>query len=82
MFYYNTYDDRFIHQNMDIPENYKKVSLHIALERADIAKDWIVFKQLYKLNPKMLSHHMNMTDCIFNYNFYKLSKEEQNNLLN
>ena len=36
---------RHLHKNnINIPEEYKTLSLHIALERADKNKDWIVFK--------------------------------------
>lgn len=69
-----------LHKNLEnIPEEYKKLNLHIALERADLNKDWITFKELYKLSPKFLKSHLIMTS-IFNYNYKKLSLAEQNNL--
>jgi len=69
-----------LHKNKKyIPDEYKKLMLHIALERADKNKDWIVFKELFKLSPTFLKSHLVMTS-IFNYNYLKLSSEEQNNL--
>jgi hypothetical protein len=62
-----------IHKNKKyIPEEYKALMLHIALERADKNKDW-------KLSPIFLKRHLIMTS-IFHYNYLKLSTEEQNNL--
>ena len=41
---------RHLHKNnKNIPDEYKTYSLHIALERADKNKDWIVFNELYKI---------------------------------
>ena len=71
---------RHLHKNnINIPEEYKTLSLHIALERADKNKDWIVFKELYKISPNFLRSHIQMTS-IFDYNYLKLSLEEQYNL--
>jgi len=69
-----------LHKNKkNIPEEYKELMLHIALERADKNKDWIVFKELFKLSPTFLKSHLNMTS-IFHYNYRNLSSQEQNNL--
>lgn len=71
---------RHLHKNnINIPEEYRTLSLHIALERADKNKNWIVFKELYKISPNFLRSHLYMTS-IFDYNYLKLSLEEQYNL--
>jgi hypothetical protein len=82
MFYYKNYTDRFIHKDLDIPENYKSVSLHIALERADMKKDWQVFKKLLHLDFKTLIFHLENTKSVFDYNFFLLSDVEKQNILN
>jgi|LakMenE18May11ns_1017448.scaffolds.fasta_scaffold7730832_1 hypothetical protein len=66
---------------MNIPDEYKSLSLHIALERADKNKDWKAFREIYKISPITLKSHLIMTS-IFDYNYLKLSKEEQNQLFN
>lgn len=72
---------RHLHKNNEnIPDKYKSCSLHIALERSDKNKDWIVFKELYKISPEYLRNHLNMTSSIFDYNYLKLSSEQQNDL--
>jgi hypothetical protein len=72
---------RYLHKNKkNIPDEYKSYSLHIALERADINKNWIVFKELYKISPEYLRNHLNMTSSIFDYNYLKLPIESQNEL--
>ena len=69
-----------IHKNKKyIPEEYKALMLHIALERADKNKDWITFKELFKLSPIFLKRHL-ITTSIFHYNYLKLSTDEQNKL--
>lgn len=74
------YNNLDLHKNIkNIPEEYRLLSLHIALERADKNKDWITFKKLYGLSPRFLRSHLIMTS-IFNYNYLKLPLEEQNNL--
>ena len=73
-------DNRYLHvNNENIPDEYKSCSFHIALERADKNKDWKVFNELYKISPKYLKNHLLMTS-IFDYNYSKLSIEEQENL--
>jgi hypothetical protein len=68
---------RHLHKNnKNIPEEYKTCSLHIALERADKNKDWIVFNKLYKIAPQYLKNHLYMTS-IFDYNYLKLSSDKQ-----
>jgi len=68
---------RHLHKNnKNIPDEYKRCSLHIALERADKNKDWIVFNELYKISPQYLKNHLYMTS-IFDYNYLKLSSDEQ-----
>ena len=70
-------NNRYLHKNnKNIPEEYQKYSLHIALERADKNKDWVVFKELYKISPTFLRSHLFMTS-IFNYNYLDLPLEEQ-----
>lgn len=72
---------RHLHKNNEnIPDGYKSCSLHIALERSDINKDWVVFKELYKISPEYLRNHLNMTSPIFDYNYLKLPIQEQNEL--
>ena len=62
-------------------QEYCKCSIHIALERSDTNKDWRVFKYLLSLDRKWLLYHLKMTQPIFDYNVYKLSKKEQDNIL-
>lgn len=71
-----------LHLNSDVPAHYKKLNLHIALEKADLKKDWQTFKTLFKLSPDVLMKHLEMTGDIFNYNYKKLSKEKQKELFN
>lgn len=72
---------RDLHKNIeDIPDDYRRMSLHIALENADIRKDWENFKKLYKLAPEFLKKHLDITGLIFDYNYKTLSKKEKNNL--
>ena len=78
----NINDNRYKHINLDIDDEYKNCSLHIALERADSKHDWETFKKLYKVNPKFLKNHLNNTAEILEYNYLSLSKNEQNNLFN
>ena len=73
--------NRFIHsENTDIPESYRKKSLHIALEMADNNKDWDTFSKLFRLSPEFLKYHLDSTSVVFNYNYLKLSSEEQEKL--
>jgi hypothetical protein len=73
-------DHRYLHiNNENIPDEYKSCSLHIALEISDKNKDWKVFNELYKISPKYLKNHLFMTS-IFDYNYSKLSTEEQEKL--
>ena len=77
----NVNDYRYIHVNSkDIPDQYKDYSLHIALERCDLSKDWETFKKLYKLAPSYLQNHLNMTASLFEYNYLTLSKEDKDKL--
>jgi len=70
-------------ENRDkIPSLYKTCSLHIALERADLNKDWVVFKELMKIDPKFLKMHLDATSSIFDYNYLSLTKEQQYDLFN
>jgi hypothetical protein len=66
----------------NIPSLYKSCSLHIALERADLNKDWAVFKKLVKINPKFLKMHLDATSSTFDYNYLSLTKEQQYDLFN
>jgi hypothetical protein len=78
MFEISDYKD--LHKNNDkIPEKYKSCSLHIAIEKADEDKNWLVFNELYKIAPEYLKHHLYLTS-IFDYNYLKLSEEEKNKL--
>ena len=73
----------YIHlQEQDIPEEYKNCRLHIALERADTNKDWQTFRNLYRLSPEFLKSHLNMTECLFDYNYTRLDKQIRDNLFN
>ena len=74
--------NRFLHIKNDIPEEYKNCSLHIALEKADIKKDWVNFKKIYSLDPEFLMRHLKMTGFIFDYNYENLSDSEKYNLFN
>jgi hypothetical protein len=67
-------------KDISIPKNYRDLSLHIALERADLNRDWVVFKKLYQFNPVFLKFHLDSTTSVFNYNYKSLPEEEQNNL--
>ena len=82
--YLNSLDNvRFIHKRLDnIDDNYKKKSLHIALEYADLNKDWKTFKILYQLAPDVLSNHLNTTKYVLDYNYLDLEEQEINNLFN
>ena len=62
-------------------QEYRDCSLHIALERSDTNKDWRVFKYLLSLNREWLLYHLKMSEPVFHYNVYKLSKAEQDNIL-
>jgi len=68
--------------NDKIPSLYKTCSLHIALERADLNKDWVVFTELMKIDPKFLKMHLDATSSIFDYNYLALTKEQQYDLFN
>lgn len=75
-----THNNLDLHKNIkNIPKEYTELSLHIALERADKNKDWLTFKELYKLSPKFLKKHLIMTS-IFHYNYLKLPLKEKNDL--
>lgn len=76
--------NRNLHQdkNIDIPDTYKKYSLHIALENADTNQDWDTFKKLYHLSPSYLKEYLKMTNSVFEYNYKKLSFDEQIALFN
>ena len=64
----------------DIPEEYRNLSLHIALERADTNKDWVAFKKIYATAPDFLKQHLQSTSIIFDYNYQMLSEQEQEEL--
>jgi hypothetical protein len=66
--------------NEKIPIKYRSQSLHIALENADLNKDWKAFKEIFKVDPKFLKKHLYMTSDIFDYNYTKLPKEQQDEL--
>ena len=73
-------DYRDLHKNNDkIPEKYKSCSLHIAIEKADEDKNWLVFNELYKIAPEYLKNHLYLSS-IFDYNYLNLSEEEKNKL--
>jgi len=73
--------DFYAHTNIqNISDEYKKVRLHIALERADMNKDWKTFKILFKLAPEFLRNHLQGTDFVFDYNYKNLPKDQINNL--
>ena len=60
-----------------IPEEYRNYSLHIALERADMKKDWDSFRKIYMKSPDFLKNHLKQTGIIFDYNYQNLKKEER-----
>lgn len=66
-------------KDLSIPKSYRDLSLHIALERADLNKDWVNFKKLYAFNPSFLQLHLDNTS-IFNYNYKSLTNDEQQKL--
>ena len=51
-------EHRYLHLNSNVSDNYKDCSLHIALERADINKDWDNFNKLIRLAPDYLKNHL------------------------
>lgn len=70
--------NRYAHKDIqNIPEVYRNKSLHIALEYADIKKDWITFKKLLSLDPICLKRHLDITSAVFDYNYLKLSPNER-----
>jgi hypothetical protein len=70
---------RYIHQRLDnVADIYKTKSLHIALEFADINKDWKTFKILYQLAPDVLLNHLNSTKFVLDYNYLELEEQERN----
>jgi hypothetical protein len=73
---------RNLHLDKNIPDIYKKYSLHIALENADNNEDWDTFKKLYNLSPSYLKEYLKMTNSVFEYNYKKLSFDEQIELFN
>ena len=73
----------YIHlQDQDIPQEYKNLRIHIALEKSDMNKDWQTFRNLYRLAPEYLKSHLNMTSFLFDYNYLQLDKQIQDNLFN
>ena len=67
---------RYIHQSLDnIDSVYKNKSLHIALEYADLNKDWKTFKILYTLALDVLLNHLNNTKFVL-----ELEEQEKNKL--
>ena len=80
--FFQDYNDvRYLHESVnDIPNEYKNCSLHIALERADLKEDWKSFKTIYKVAPEFLMRHLKSTGQIFDYNYKKLSDNEQYDL--
>lgn len=73
--------DFYCHTNIEnISDEYKKVRLHIALERADMNKDWNTFKILFKLAPEFLKSHLSNTEFIFDYNYKNLPKNQFDDL--
>ena len=52
---------RYVHKyNEKIPESYRTCSFHIAIEKADINKDWDVFRELIKIDPVYLKNHLDI----------------------
>jgi hypothetical protein len=78
----NTYDNyRHLHkQDEDIPLVYRNLSLHIAVERADMNKDWTVFKKLYTFAPEFLKAHLKTTEYLLGYNYLDLDKKDRDEL--
>lgn len=60
---------------------YLKTRPHLALEQADTNKDWIAFRRICSKSPDILNYHLTMTRDVFDYNIYKLPKEEQDQIL-
>jgi hypothetical protein len=73
-------DHRFLHKDIDIPDEYKKLSLHVAIERADKNEDWLNFRKIFVVAPVYLKNHLEMCDGIFKFKYKNLDKEEQKKL--
>ena len=74
-------ENRYLHLNSDVSDNYKDCSLHIALERADINKDWENFNKLIRLAPEYLKNHLKYTS-ILGYNYENLPEDQKEQLFN
>jgi hypothetical protein len=60
-----------------LDKKYTNCSLHIAIERADMNKDWKSFKTILNVHYSFLIRHIYMTASLFTWNFRKLSEEQQ-----
>ena len=52
-----------------LDKRYTDVSVHIALERADMRKDWPAFTYILNKSKPLLVAHLALTGCVFSYNF-------------
>ena len=68
--------------NQNIPVEYRNLSIHIALERADDNKDWDAFRLIYRTDPDFLKEHLKNTSIIFDYNFAQLPEKDRDELFN
>jgi hypothetical protein len=71
-----TYDDL-----AKLSNAYTSVSIHIALERADMNEDWEAFEYILKKSPGELMNHLKILLCIYEFNFFELDKNHQNEIL-
>jgi hypothetical protein len=63
-----------------LDKKYRDCSIHVALERADDDKNWIVFKTILKLDTLNLMKHIFMTKQVFTWNYMRLPQREINYL--
>ena len=65
----------------DPVKTYCDCSMHVAFERSDTHKDWLVFKYFLLIDRDFFLRHLEMTKEVFDYNVFKLPQEEQDDLL-
>ncbi len=76
----NLYSVSDKHKQLDIHNMYKSQPLHIALEKADLRKDWETFRKLFSVAPDILKTHIDLTSDVFNWNFKALAVSQRNRL--
>ena len=65
----------------DPVKTYCDCSMHVAFERSDTHKDWLVFKLFVQIDRDFCLWHLEMTKGVFKYHVLKLPQEEQDDLL-